>query len=117
MGIICACLPVMRPLFDRLPFGSKTGKRSHQGTAANARLGAIPLSGYTSRPVLRHSTETMSIGFAHLDEESGFAARSVSAHASKEPAEVLPSVGEGVVHHQFPSEAYSASPQVPKVVM
>ena len=70
-----------RPLFDRMSFRSRNGGGADPNSGADTHLKAMPL------PVLRPSTDTMSIGFAHLDDESGYSDRSVSAHAAGGPAE------------------------------
>ena len=101
MGIICACLPTIRPLFSRLLSHIKNKSSKGTDNSSDARSDAIQLSTYNPRPTLRPSTDSMTAGFARLDEEEGLPASSISTSAFREPdSEKIPVAMKGIMRHQ-----------------
>ena len=66
LGIVCACLPTTKPLFDRL-FAQARNTHSSSGTEDTAAR--KPLENYSSRANLRLLDNTDLAGFERTDEE------------------------------------------------
>ena len=64
LGIVCACLPMLRPLFGHL-FGTKTGNT----TGGSSRTKATQLSDLSSKAPRRPSLDTSTAGFTRLHED------------------------------------------------
>lgn len=109
LGIICACLPTLRPLLSR--FGLFTTKSTHASNSknTNSRSGAvIGLSNLSSRPGFRPSMDVSSnAGFARLDEENGGLGHSVlTTHAGRMPSGDVPQVSRGILKGQTVEQHY-----------
>ncbi len=96
MGIICACLPTTKPLFDHL---SNMAKNSKSSGTDDPALGT-PLNDYSSRSNLRLLASVSKAGFARSDEEFALEPGSVSTHASTMPSVKLHVVTDGIIKHQ-----------------
>lgn len=80
LGITCACLPTLRPLFGRIFFGGTNSSGSE--TLNNGESGEIRLSAPGRKPVIRRSLEDeRARGFAHLAEEN-MSSSSITSHAA-----------------------------------
>ena len=72
MSIICAYLPATGPLLDRCLSKTKYGPSAGTDHSSATRSGAVTLSNYPWIPFVRLSTDSMTAGFAQLDEQNGF---------------------------------------------
>lgn len=109
LGIICACLPTLRPLLSRI--GLFTIKTTHASNSknTNSRSGAaIGLSNLSSRPGFRPSIDVSSnAGFARLDEENGTLGHSIlTTHAGRMPSGDVPQVPRGILKGQTVEQHY-----------
>ncbi|KAF6227534.1 hypothetical protein HO173_012173 [Letharia columbiana] len=109
VGIICACLPTLRPLLSR--FGLFTIKSTHvfNSKNTNSRSGAaIGLSHLSSRPGFSPSTDVSNAaGFARLDEENGTLGHgSLTTHAVRMPSGDVPQVSRGILKGQTVEQHY-----------
>ena len=77
LGIICACLPTTRPLFDRL-FAKARNIHSSSGTADTAARKT--LENYSSRANLRPLANANLAGSERMDEEMALQPSSVLLH-------------------------------------
>ena len=102
MGIICACLPTTRPIFDRV---RSNGKNSNS-SATHDTATRVPLGNFSSRSNLRPLADISKAGFARLDEEIALEPNSVSTHASMTPRGGLPVVTDGIVKQQTLEQHY-----------
>ena len=103
VGIICACLPTLRPLFGRLLSNIKQHKSSGKGATSDdpeAASDHLPLSDYRSSQKTgggRMSLETRKQGFERLDEGPVHTdINVVTAHATKTSNDQLPSAPRGI---------------------
>ena len=102
MGVICACLPTTRPLFERLFPKARTTNSSGTDNTATRK----PLENYASRSSLRPLADTNMSGFERLDEEIALQPSSVYTHASTNPNDGLPVVTNGIMKHQTVEQHY-----------
>ena len=68
LGIVCACLPTTRPLFDRL----FTKARNANSSGTEDPAARKTLENYSSRENLRPLANRNLAGFERMDEETAF---------------------------------------------
>ena len=100
LGIVCACLPTMRPLFGRLLHEIKHSSRRDSDTQKRVHTNVIPLPQYVSRNAAAGSAIAARDGFARLSEENMIEMGSVTAYASKAENGSLPAVPDGILKQQ-----------------
>ena len=91
LGITCACLPTLRPLFGRILSGG-SGTDDSGRTLNDGENHEIQLSKLTRKPTIRASSNESTRGFARLPEEN-MPSSSITSHAtagSKNGEEVVP---------------------------
>lgn len=113
LGITCACLPTLRPLFGRLLFGP-----SHNvGSSGTTRSGDIHLSKRSYRPSITRpeDEEAMIAGLGALPVENMPTGGIVTTHAtatnSEDPRTVPP---EAIVKSQSIEQHFSPPPPISK---
>ena len=103
IGVICACLPTLRPLFGKIFANSQSGGSS----GAEAKYGGpIGLSHLGSKPTMRNSLEGSSAGFARLDEENSGAEGSVTTHVTKGSNNDLRVMPQAILKNQSIEQHY-----------
>jgi len=108
IGIICACLPILRPLFGKIFASSHSGSGSTaiDGKYTHHRHGPpIGLSHLSSKPTTRNSLEGSSAGFARLDEESGIEG-SVTTHVTRGSNNDLHVLPQAILKNQLIEQHY-----------
>lgn len=79
LGITCACLPTLRPLFGRLLFGTSRARSSTEATRTG-RSGQLNMSKLSNKPLPpKPRDELMEGDFEHPSDEN---VASVTTHAS-----------------------------------
>lgn len=99
IGIICACLPMTRPLIARFLKGVKKSKCDgirEQKIAPSS----IPLSRYAARHGIQYSTDTTTDGFVRLTEGNAQGNGLVTAHAFKAKGDDLPVAADAIIKQQ-----------------
>lgn len=100
MGIICACLPTTRIIFDRLLRNSLRSTGSDGDQRKELHSSVMSLSHYKSHTGTHGSADATRDGFARLSEESRMVVGSVTAQASKAAETDLPYVPNRIVRQQ-----------------
>ena len=90
LGITCACLPTLRPLFGRILFGSANDSGS--ATLNNSESCATQLSKLSGKPKMnKPSRDESARSFAHLlDDIPSSSITSCAATSSKNNERVMP---------------------------
>ena len=110
LGITCACLPTLRPLFGRLLFGTTHAA----GSSGATRSGEAPSSKPGFRPLIaRPEDEEAIAGFAVLSEDN-MPAATVTTHAIATYPEEPKIVPERIVKSQSIEQHFSPPPPISK---
>ncbi|KAI4276013.1 MAG: hypothetical protein LQ337_002788 [Flavoplaca oasis] len=99
LGIVCACLPTIRPLIAHFWKGVKN---SNEDDAFRQKTfsSSIPLSRPTAHHGVQHSTNTADDGFVRLTEGLESGNSSVTAHVSEARGDNLPVAVDAIIKQQ-----------------
>ena len=100
IGVVCACLPMTRPLFGHLLHNIKHAFGHNHKLHIAGHAPSIPLGHCSPRAAADGSTHKTRNGFSRLSEENMAGFGSVTAHASQSTSDGLPVVPERIFRQQ-----------------
>ena len=99
LGIVCACLPMLRPVFTYI-LGGKPGQSSRGSRSKTTQLSDLSL-----RPPRRQSMDNITAGFTRLHEDDPVAG-SVTAQATQGPESHVDTRQPGILKTQSVEQFY-----------